>query len=292
MLSASNPAVDELLAIPPNLACQDLLDTATLPVDKELRLDSAEVISALPSMVVQHRNRLRNNVRCCVIHCALGTGIMLRIHLAYLTVCFAALASAGGCCTPCGGPVGTMAGGRGGAPMVIGGGGLLGLAGCRAGCGEVYVDEWLSEPPHPDNCGFSCGGCGSCQQCQPVRNALRLLWGRPYASSCCSSGCDSGCDSCDGGGGEIYHDGLMSSGYASGDPGCNCGHDHPASSHNMHMPPAPSMLGPGTSTMEVVPTPQQVPTPAPTVGPSSAKRLNPAQQRLNVRSASTQVNRR
>lgn len=221
---------------------------------------------------------------------------MLRIHLAYLMVCFTALASASGCCTPCGGPVGTMAGARGGAPMVIGGGGLLGLAGCRAGCGEVYVDEWLSEPPYPDNCGFSCGGCGSCRQCQPVRNALRVLWGRPYTSNCCSSvcdgGCDGGCDSCDGGGGELYHDGSISTGHASGNTGCNCGQDHHSSSHNMHMTPAPSMLGPGPSTMEVVPTPQQVPTPAPTMAPTSAKRLNPAQQRLNVRSASTQVNRR
>jgi hypothetical protein len=215
---------------------------------------------------------------------------MLRIHVAYLMICFTALATASGCCTPCGGPVGTMAGARGGAPMVIGGGGLLGLAGCRAGCGEVYVDEWISEPPYPDNCGTSCGGCGSCQQCQPVRNALRLLWGRPFTSSCCSTGCDTGCD---GGGGEIYHGGSMSTGHAVGGSSCNCGHDHHAPSHGMHMPSPPSMLSPGTMPMEVVPTPQQVPTPAPTVAPSSAKRLNPAQQRLNVRSASsTQTNRR
>ncbi len=216
---------------------------------------------------------------------------MLRNHLAYLIVSLAALTSAGCCCTPQGIPVGTMAGGCGATPTVIGGGGLFGLAGCRAGCGEVYIDEWISEPPTADNCGYECGGCGRCNQCQPIRNALRLLWGRPYVSNCCSESCDGGCDSCDGAAGEMHWDGGVAH---SAGGGCTCGQQH-GDATLLHSAPSfqnePS--GSSATPMEIVPTPQQVPTPAPTVAPTtSTKRLNPAQQRLNVRTASSSVNRR
>ena len=71
--------------------------------------------------------------------------------------------------------------------------GLLSRASCNGACGEVYVGEWLSEPPCPDDCGYNCGGCGNCGSCRPVLNTLRLLWGRPYQTCCSSPGC-TGCD--------------------------------------------------------------------------------------------------
>jgi hypothetical protein len=105
-------------------------------------------------------------------------------------------------------------------------GGGCGLGACQGGCGETYVDEWVSHPPRVDAC---CSGGGGCHHggCQPVRSIFHLLWGVPYAGGCssCSGGCDSGCsgqcgyESVDGGcstcGGSF--DAPVSSG------GCNCG---------------------------------------------------------------------
>ncbi|MCA9192124.1 MAG: hypothetical protein KDB03_10190 [Planctomycetales bacterium] len=121
-------------------------------------------------------------------------------------------------------------------------------ASCQGACGEVYVDEWVSEPPTPDNCGYACGGCGSCLQCQPVRNILRLLWGIPYTSSCDMGLCGSGCGTC----------GATS--------GCDCDGGQVMQLGHQTMSPSPN---------EHVET---QPTPAPTITPTVARRLNPAQQ--------------
>lgn len=127
--------------------------------------------------------------------------------------------------------------------------GLLSRASCNGACGEVYVGEWLSEPPCPDDCGYNCGGCGNCGSCRPVLNTLRLLWGRPY-QTCCSS---PGCTGCDEAPAEVM-------------------------TGEMEYYPAPEMP-------DATPAPQiEEPTPAP--DPQVRRtRLNPAQQRQSVRQA-------
>ncbi len=159
-----------------------------------------------------------------------------------------------------------------------GSGPLLGFLGCRGACGEVYVDEWVSEPPCVDNCGYDCGGCGNCRECQPIRNVLRLLWGTPYRTCCnpgiCGPACDGGCASCDSGG------------HAGGS--CNCGGQHMSAPQQM-LPPGNSIVPqpiPNAAPMEVVPEQISVPTRAPQVSTSSARRLNPAQRRRDVQQAS------
>ncbi len=223
-----------------------------------------------------------------------------------------------GCCCVQGMPNGACGGGScGGGAYGIGAGGmsacggncgsgpLLGLAGCRGACGEVYVDEWISEPPIVDNCpGEGCGGCNSCRQ--PVRNLFSLLWGRPYRTQCdtglCGPTCGDGCG-CGGQVSESYGDGYVDggafdSGYtSSGQSSCNCGSSHGGSHQDFQaeeihsapqgVPQGGSML-PGHSLLpgNQVPSiaPEVVPTPAPpvadSVAPSSAtRRLNPALSR-------------
>lgn len=185
---------------------------------------------------------------------------------------------------------------------------LMGLASCNNACGEVYVDEWISEPPVVDNCGGDCGGCATCRR--PIRNVLRQLWGRPYISQCdtglCSTGGDDcGCDSL--GGDSFVSDGyaeggFQSSGYApsSGKKPCNCGSSHGHAEHSQDwstsgqildsgyspgMPPAaPSTNNTPRLAPEIMPAPSPEASPRagsePSVAPSSAtRRLNPAVSR-------------
>lgn len=155
-----------------------------------------------------------------------------------------------------------------------GAGPLARLASCRGACGDVYIDEWVSEPPVMDNCGFDCGGCGMCQRCQPVRNLLRLLWGTAYRASCCLDACG-GCASCSA---------TTAGGYskvAAGGTGCNCGQIHPA---GPYMTPQPIPMSPAESPRALSP-PSAVPTPAPEIE-STTGRLNPAVQRRTVSRAS------
>jgi hypothetical protein len=67
--------------------------------------------------------------------------------------------------------------------------------GCCSGCGEVYYDEHINEPPTCDPC---CGNGeftgGSCGPCRPLFERLRDLWCAPCATEC-------SCDSC---GGDMY----------------------------------------------------------------------------------------
>lgn len=236
-----------------------------------------------------------------------------------LTLGLLSIASAGCCCVQglpgnacgtgsCG--IASCGGGR------CGSGPLMNLAGCRGACGEVYVDEWISEPPTVDNCGPNCGGCSQCYQ--PVRNILRRLWGRPYMASCdtglCGPSCDGGCDSYSGASieGETYlnegttlHDGGPISSHNGSS--CNCGGAHSSPSHAAPMSAGPSQLAPvpapalqspsmdsmpmpepgslpnRNTPMETVPqvAPQDaLPAPTPSATPpSSARRLNPALSR-------------
>lgn len=161
-----------------------------------------------------------------------------------------------------------------------GGGGLASMLACQGACGDVYVDEWISEPPAPDNCGYACGGCGSCEQCQPIRNVLKLLWGTPY-NACCPNdmvgGSCGGCDSCDG---PSHLAGYETGGYSSGSS-CNCGspeHHHGGTTMMREIP-----SDGGARMLQQAPE-AVVPTPAPEVDPM-ASHLNPARRRV-VRTAS------
>ncbi len=212
---------------------------------------------------------------------------MLRHVSMFLGLGFLSIASAGCCCVQ-----GMPGGACGSSCGPCGGGPLVGLAGCRGACEGVYVDEWISEPPTVDNCGYDCGGCSRCRQ--PVRNLLRLLWGTPYVTSCdtglcgpsCGNGC--GCDSMVGGeygGGEYYGDESygppLHGGHVASDSSCNCGSSHSSGHSGGSVVPMPQsdMLMPLDSGVPSV-VPQLSPTLAPTVAPTSAtKRLNPAAAR-------------
>ncbi len=64
--------------------------------------------------------------------------------------------------------------------------------GCCSGCGEVYYDEQINEPPTCDPCSGSGEFTGtSCGPCRPLFQRLRELWCTP-----CGTGCGSGCESC------------------------------------------------------------------------------------------------
>jgi hypothetical protein len=209
----------------------------------------------------------------------------------WIVTCLLSLVSAGCCCTQgmntCSSHSACSSCSHGGG---CGAGPLLGMASCRSGCGEVYVDEWVSEPPCIDDCGYTHSGCDSCHSKRPVRSLLRLLWGTPYEGGCstgcdsgCESGCEGGCSSCGGG------DEMSFSGGSAASSSCNCGGSHAAP--GVHLSPVPShgMPGPMSPAIgsPVAPPPEAAaPTPAP-VAPSSAKRLSPAQQRSSVARAST-----
>lgn len=63
---------------------------------------------------------------------------------------------------------------------------------CSSGCGEIYWDEQINEPPVCDPCG--CNGefeCGSCRSCPTALGRLRNLWGYRYMPSNCGE-----CSSC------------------------------------------------------------------------------------------------
>lgn len=118
------------------------------------------------------------------------------------------LASHIGCCTirmvGDGCEMGTCGGGQCGEGF---GGGGIGACGtlrsriadrirgtnCGSGCGEIYWDEHINEPPVCDPCGcdgeFDCGGGGSCPT---VLGRLRNLWGYRYIPSNCGE-----CTSCE-----------------------------------------------------------------------------------------------
>lgn len=227
---------------------------------------------------------------------------MIRSSCAWLALSLLTVLSTGCCCVPrasscgdCG--LGASCGSSCDSMGPVGGGlgALAGFASCRGSCGEVYVDEWVSEPPVADNCGYDCGGCGRCGNCQPIRSVLKLLWGRPYMTSCstglCGPSCDGGCDSC--GGESYYEDGSYVSDYSSGGSSCNCGESHTSHAPSMSVSPsmsapqpvpAPSHPAAPTLPMEIMPN--SAPSSAPAISPSSAKRLNPAQQRRAVSRAS------
>jgi hypothetical protein len=185
---------------------------------------------------------------------------------------------------------------------------FFGVASCGAGgCGERYVDEWISEPPVEDCCGTGYGGIGSVN---PIHSLVAMIRSRQYRGSChaCTessqgcSDCGNGCSDCGmPNGSEIHstgsviHQGMAgASGHASS--GCNC--NKGSTGHNRSMPGAvtpsqpvesvdPSAIyGPSSNGQQRSggaasgkPSSPTAPTPAPSLTPSSANRLNPALRR-------------
>lgn len=92
---------------------------------------------------------------------------------------------------------------------------------CGAGCGEFYLDEWMSDPPDCcdpcDGCGNytgrgGCGGCwgGGCGGCRPglFGGGFWNLWGHRYSQYDSYGGF--GYD--DMGDGEVIYEGEMTEG--------------------------------------------------------------------------------
>jgi len=59
---------------------------------------------------------------------------------------------------------------------------------CGSGCGEIYWDEHINEPPVFDPCGCENQWTGGCRHVKPWFVRMRDLWGYPYISSDCSDG--------------------------------------------------------------------------------------------------------
>jgi hypothetical protein len=57
---------------------------------------------------------------------------------------------------------------------------------CGSGCGEVYWDEHINEPPVCDPCGCNNQWVSDGTHCKPWYARLRDLWGHPYHASDCS----------------------------------------------------------------------------------------------------------
>ncbi len=94
--------------------------------------------------------------------------------------------------------------------------------GCCSGCGEVYYDEQINEPPTCD----PCRGCGeftgaNCGACRPLFERLRDLWCAPCGTSC----------SCDSAGSDPYTTESAGSGYC---PNCHDGVAGNPSQHSHH----------------------------------------------------------
>lgn len=65
---------------------------------------------------------------------------------------------------------------------------------CGKGCGEIYWDEWISDPPAPCDPCDECTGDYIGRRCCPppwrYRREAMLLGGR-CAEDCCEAGCES-----------------------------------------------------------------------------------------------------
>lgn len=189
--------------------------------------------------------------------------------------------------------------------------GAAGWNGCAGGCGELYVDEWISERPTVDPCpSAECLSCGR----QPIRSLLGLVLGDRYTGGCETGCCDSGVDL----GSPIIHEGYAADSWRSG-RGCkSCGGAHSGTIAGEHhgesvivengetagrvlSPTGPGNNSPGqavpgrsipkTEPESVPASPSDspaasggnasrtMPTPAPPI-PKSAMRLNPASRRV------------
>lgn len=175
---------------------------------------------------------------------------------------------------------------------------FFGVVSCGSGgCGELYVDEWINEPPVDDHCpSHECLQCGT----GPFRNLMQIIRGRQY---------NGGCETCSSAGGTQYlhTNGMVNGGHftngSANSHGCNCngsGHQGGArrldssefiieGDHLESVDPS-AVYGPSPSrpqnsgTSNGAPRGSTVapiaPTPAPALSGSSANRLNPAMRRV------------
>ena len=146
---------------------------------------------------------------------------------------------------------------------------------CGSGCGEIYWDEHINEPPVCDPCGcdgeFECGGNGSCPT---ALGRLRNLWGYRYIPSNCGE-----CRSCE----------TTPTRCSSGSCSTCAGNTHAAYATEVHatMPsrmmaqrtmdtrtmdtqPANEAVTDRSPTPASKPRPQRVPNAAPSAAPSAA----------------------
>jgi len=138
---------------------------------------------------------------------------------------------------------------------------------CSSGCGEIYWDEHINEPPVCDPCGcdgeFECGGGG--RNCPSVLQRLRGLWGYCYYVP-------SNCSECSSGTNVRMH----------GNDSCSCatcagntqadhatGHQSTISNHSKAVPSSDDYINHGAPTPASKPRPQRAPAVAPTPFPDS-----------------------
>lgn len=207
----------------------------------------------------------------------------------WLTMMALVLASAGCCCVQ-------------GMPGDCGSHGMGGMAACRScsgGCGETYIDEWISQPPCVDQC---CAG-----DCRPVRSLLQALWGNRFVHGCdmcggCSGGCEGG--SCGGqcGYASAGGSGCTDCGGAIGMPvasgGCNCGGGGGSVVTEPQMLPTPAEpqvrsmpsyhsapRGQVAGEPRLVPGSYKVSAPRRLNETFASERVNPARQKIDARRA-------
>jgi hypothetical protein len=140
--------------------------------------------------------------------------------------------------------------------------GLFG--GCTSGCGEVYCDEHINEPPTCDPCGmngeFVGGGCGPCR---PLLHRIRDMMGTPFLAGCDSCGVSSGCDSCSGGCSTQYSE--QTGGYCSNCKDGTAGNPQSYSHHSSHSQ--------GHVHSNILPSPANGPANGPTPAPRADNSL-------------------
>ncbi|XZE36315.1 hypothetical protein SH501x_001875 [Pirellulaceae bacterium SH501] len=155
---------------------------------------------------------------------------------------------------------------------------------CSSGCGEVYWDEQINEPPVCDPCGCDNEFTGktSCGRCPGALSRFRELWGFQYVPNDCTT-CSAGhsgassCSSCNS-----YDSGVVvsSGGYEYGAEEVRAvpATPSPSSRSNGSLQPTPAK-----------PKLQPAPTPVPT--PDENARYRSVPSKVPARNASTQSSR-
>lgn len=200
-------------------------------------------------------------------------------RLSWLSMMALLLAGAGCCCVQ---GVPGNCGSCGVGPMAA-------YKSCSGGCGETYVDEWISEPPRVDEC------CAA--DCRPVRSLLQALWGSRFVNGCdmcggCEGGCNGNCGYASAGGsGCTSCGGAVDMPIANG--GCNCGGGgggevvaEPIGPSVQRMPSHRSQHAHMAGEPQLVPGSTKVSAPRRLSGSFASERINPARQKIDAKRAS------